>query len=103
MDSLNTRCFFVGVSHLVMAFYKLNSVIRMDRIHISQGEAARGPMLHWVRLENERIVEYHISAPTEWRRRAGRCGYLKMKRHCDCRPRWLDAIDPCVAYELRLH
>lgn len=78
---------------------------------IGQVEAARGRLLHWVRLENERIEDYRILAPTEWDfhpdgvAAAGLKSLvsddetmLRLQARC-----WLDAIDPCVAYEVRLH
>jgi hypothetical protein len=78
-------------------------------------ETARGVLAHLIDAEgsarNERIVHYRILAPTEWNfhpRGALAAGLLgahvgdeaELRR----RAQWLvQALDPCVAHELRLH
>lgn len=87
------------------------SVSQMDGEGIGQVEAARGRLVHWVKLVDGRIEDYRILAPTEWNfhpegvAAAGLKSLvfedetmLRLQARC-----WLDAIDPCVAYEVRLH
>ncbi len=74
---------------------------------VGQAAAARGQLLHRVRLEGERIAAYQILAPTEWnfhprglvaRSLATLHGdTVQMERQAGL---LINAIDPCVAYDL---
>ncbi|MEX3010549.1 nickel-dependent hydrogenase large subunit [Hoeflea sp. TYP-13] len=74
-------------------------------------EAARGLLLHRARMEDGRIADYRIMAPTQWnfhpRGIAARClsridgedmHNVEMQAHMV-----VQAIDPCVACEVRVH
>lgn len=71
-------------------------------------EAARGRLVHWARVEQGRVRDYWILAPTEWNVHPR--GVLaeslaalpgldveQLRRHAEC---VITAIDPCVAFEL---
>ncbi len=76
---------------------------------IGQVAAARGQLLHRVSLEGERVVSYQILAPTEWnfhpqgvvaRSLAMVYGDTEqMERQAGL---LINAIDPCVGYELSI-
>ncbi|MCP4041902.1 MAG: Ni,Fe-hydrogenase I large subunit, partial [Gammaproteobacteria bacterium] len=76
---------------------------------IGQVAAARGQLVHRVCLEGERVVDYRILAPTEWnfhpqgvvaRALATLCGdRVRMERQARL---LINAIDPCVGYELSI-
>ncbi len=77
---------------------------------IAQVEAARGRLIHRVRLEGETISEYQIVAPTEWnfhpRGVVSRCLASLRARSSEqleqlCRL-LISSIDPCVGYQLRI-
>ena len=78
---------------------------------LAQIEAARGRLIHRVAINNELISQYQILAPTEWnfhprglitqsltslqsndKTELGQLAHLM-----------INAIDPCVGYELRIH
>lgn len=77
----------------------------------AQVQAARGLLLHRVQLEQGVVKAYHIVAPTEWNFHPGGVAAAGLKQlralHVDELQRqaeWLmQAIDPCVAYEILLH
>ncbi|OOZ35795.1 nickel-dependent hydrogenase large subunit [Solemya velesiana gill symbiont] len=75
---------------------------------VAQVEAARGRLVHRVVLDGEKVISYQILAPTEWNfhpwgvlaqglagLRANSEGELRYKAAL-----LVNAIDPCVAYEL---
>ena len=76
---------------------------------IGQVAAARGQLLHHVQLEDERVVRYQILAPTEWNfhpqgvvarslaRLRGNAAEIESQARL-----LINAIDPCVGYELRI-
>ena len=74
-------------------------------------EAARGRLLHWLRLEQGVIGDYAILAPTEWNFHPNGVavqGLMRLPVESEERLKqqaalWINAIDPCVAYELRVH
>lgn len=77
---------------------------------ISQIEAARGRLVHWVALEAGRIARYQILAPTEWNFHPDGVltkGLMGLRVDSVDRLRQqsallINAIDPCVGYELRI-
>ncbi|MCW8904037.1 nickel-dependent hydrogenase large subunit [Sedimenticola sp.] len=77
---------------------------------ISQVEAARGRLVHWVALEAGRIARYQILAPTEWNFHPDGVLVQGLKglqvNSADQLRRQsallINAIDPCVGYELRI-
>lgn len=78
---------------------------------IAQVEAARGRLVHGVRLAKGRIGRYLILAPTEWNFHPAGAAARGLSRltgaseaELTSQARLLiDAIDPCVGYELRVH
>lgn len=75
---------------------------------IGQVEAARGRLIHALALHQGRIARYHIVAPTEWnfhprgpaaRALAALPPGAERRRQAEL---LINAIDPCVAYELRI-
>jgi Ni,Fe-hydrogenase I large subunit len=77
---------------------------------IARVETARGTLLHAVRIDDGRIADYAIVAPTEWnlhpagpllRALQGRgfAGAGPARRHLE---RLALALDPCVAFEVFL-
>ena len=78
---------------------------------IAQTEAARGRLIHRVEIERGKISNYQILAPTEWNFHpqglitrslenlpvSNSTQLKKMARLL------INAIDPCVGYELRIH
>ncbi|MCP4286940.1 MAG: hypothetical protein GY792_21260 [Gammaproteobacteria bacterium] len=80
-------------------------------IGISQIEAARGRLVHRVELKGGLISNYQILAPTEWNFHpegvlaGGLLGMVStnetgLKRRADM---LINAIDPCVGYQLRIN
>jgi hypothetical protein len=73
-------------------------------------EMARGMLMHWVRLEDGKIAEYRIVAPTEWNfhpRGACQGGLLGMEATAEQALEervklHVMALDPCVRYELEV-
>ena len=78
---------------------------------IAQVEAARGRLIHRVVIDQQRISEYQILAPTEWNFHPRgliqqslaniRATDQQQLRHLS--RLMINAIDPCVGYDLRLH
>ena len=79
-------------------------------VGISQVEAARGRLVHRVRLESGLVASYRILAPTEWNFHPdgvlvrGLAGLeadseLSLKAQADL---LINTIDPCVGYRLRI-
>jgi hypothetical protein len=73
-------------------------------------EMARGTLIHWLRVEQGRIADYRIVAPTEWNFHPqgpawrGLCGVhatteADLRRRCQC---VIMALDPCVQYTLEI-
>ncbi len=82
-----------------------------DGYGLAQIEAARGRLVHMVQLADAVVRNYAIVAPTEWnfhprgpaaralaRLEAGNEADLKMQAAL-----LINAIDPCVGFEVRLH
>lgn len=80
-------------------------------IGMGQVEAARGRLIHYVETEGSTVRRYHILAPTEWNfHRAGVVAQglrtLPATDQDGLRQQaalWINAIDPCVGYALRIH
>lgn len=79
-------------------------------VGLAQVEAARGRLVHFLRLEKERIADYAILAPTEWNfhPEGAAAASLRALREEDQaglsnQARLLvESIDPCVGYRLRM-
>jgi len=78
---------------------------------VGQVEAARGRLVHRVVLEEGHVSRYQILAPTEWNfhpsgvvaRGLGSLPYtdeVTLRRQAAL---LINAVDPCVGYELRIH
>lgn len=79
-------------------------------VGIAQIEAARGRLIHRVEIEDNVIRRYHILAPTEWNfhphgvavqglRTLNGTDEETLKQQAAL---WINAIDPCVGYELKV-
>lgn len=74
-------------------------------------QTARGLLVHWLRLEQGKVADYRILAPTEWnfhpegayaRGLEGRSAASRDEARAAAE--WLLlALDPCVAYEIELN
>ena len=85
------------------------SPVSLQNFGVGQVAAARGQLLHRVRVENENIVRYQILAPTEWNFHPqgvvamslatvqGDAAQMQQQANL-----LINAIDPCVGYELRI-
>ncbi len=82
-----------------------------DGSGVGQVEAARGRLVHWLELENERVKSYRILAPTEWNFHpqgvVARALQALPGEDDEVLHRMagllIETIDPCVGYELTLH
>ena len=81
------------------------------RFGIAQVEAARGKLIHRVVIKQQQVTEYQILAPTEWNFHPQgliqqSLSQLKAKNNEELRllsRLIINAIDPCVGYDLRIH
>jgi coenzyme F420-reducing hydrogenase alpha subunit len=82
-----------------------------DGAGVAQIEAARGRLVHAVRMDAGRVGAYRILAPTEWNfhpRGAAARGLERIARSA-CEDAgalarlFVTAVDPCVGYEVRVH
>jgi len=78
---------------------------------LAQVPAARGLLVHRVRLGDGRVAEYRILAPTEWNFHpagvvaVGLAGLMAQADPADLGPLarlFITAVDPCVDFELQL-
>jgi len=79
-----------------------------DGVGLARVETARGVLLHAVRLENDRVADYAVVAPTEWNFRPG--GVFEQEGAGWDAPdpvyaRWRVqalalALDPCVSFDV---
>ncbi len=75
---------------------------RLDGSGVAQVEAARGRLVHWVRLSDGLVGDYRILAPTEWNfhpEGALAVGLSGLPADAQLEPLarlLVDAIDPCV-------
>ncbi|MGE5087724.1 MAG: nickel-dependent hydrogenase large subunit [Candidatus Levyibacteriota bacterium] len=71
-------------------------------------ETSRGILVHWLRLDRDRVADYRIVAPTEWNfHPRGLLRQSLVGGHHTTPPearahRWLLALDPCVDCDLEL-
>ncbi len=78
---------------------------------LSQIETARGRLIHRVKIRNDLISQYQILAPTEWNFHsngivAQSLAKLNTKNKRELKKYshlLINAIDPCVGYELKIH
>lgn len=76
---------------------------------IAQVEAARGRLVHRVRIDGDRVADYRILAPTEWNFHPRGIIGESLAQLTDvaslesCARAVINAIDPCVGYRLRVH
>ncbi|MBI4725330.1 MAG: nickel-dependent hydrogenase large subunit, partial [Rhodomicrobium sp.] len=78
---------------------------------IAQVEAARGRLIHAVVLEDGRVEQYRILAPTEWNFHPDGAAARGLQRLASSQRKDLDAVarlfvtavDPCVGYDVRIH
>jgi len=90
--------------------YSTKSVIKINP-GLSQVEAARGRLIHRVEIDEGIISNYQILAPTEWNfhpqgliKQCLACLKSNDKKEINLLAHILiNAIDPCVGYELRVH
>ena len=77
---------------------------------IAQVEAARGRLVHRVELDGDRVQRYQILAPTEWNfhprgvlaqgvKGLAVSNKALLRRQTEL---LINAIDPCVGYELQI-
>ena len=100
-----------GLIGLVNVTALLPAESRQTGQGLSMIEAARGRLIHWMKQEHGVISDYAIVAPTEWNfhpqgiAAAGIKGmYASDKQQLKQQiALWINAIDPCVGYELRIH
>jgi len=77
---------------------------------LAQVEAARGRLIHWVKLSDNTVEDFRILAPTEWNFHPQGVAVEGLKNipadsndvYKAQAELWLNAIDPCVSYELNM-
>lgn len=82
-----------------------------NRTGLAQTEAARGRLIHRVEINDERISQYQILAPTEWNFHPQGLIAQSLSNLTSNDPQLLqqlarlmiNVIDPCVGYELKVH
>ena len=87
---------------------RIQSVSELSNAGLSLVRTARGMLLHYVRMEEGRIAEYLIVAPTEWNfhpRGALASGLIGLKENDAERlmgtvNNYVLSLDPCVEYEI---
>jgi hypothetical protein len=74
-------------------------------------QAARGLLVHRVRIADGRVVDYRILAPTEWSfhpQGTVACGLVDLAQRANCADLlplarfFITAVDPCVDFDLEL-
>ncbi|MFZ3043136.1 MAG: nickel-dependent hydrogenase large subunit [Thiobacillus sp.] len=79
-----------------------------DNVGMAGVETSRGLLLHVVRLQDGRVADYRIIAPTEWNFQAGgplaqALAGLAASSGLEARARLVSqSLDPCVAYGVEL-
>ncbi len=87
---------------------KSPSIQTKNKIGVAQIQASRGLLIHKVELENGVIANYQIIAPTEWNFQPNGVAALSLQSLCVHNETLLhqhaaliiNAIDPCVGFEL---
>lgn len=90
--------------------FKKTTEKQMD-VGMAEVETARGRLIHRVEIQQAVISKYQILAPTEWNFHpqgslSGSLAGLRTKDKKELNQLahlMINAIDPCVAYELRTH
>jgi len=98
------------LKHLIKKNFNNNPEQKINQ-GLTQIEAARGRLIHRVEINQELISNYQILAPTEWNfhpRGIITQSLASLKSNDKKELRHLahlmiNAIDPCVGYELRIH
>jgi len=98
------------VNKLESGVFKLNynHFINSSGVGLSVVEAARGKLVHWLKLNNGKIKQYRILAPTEWNFHPDGVAVKGLETLSTDNKEilqqqaklWLSAIDPCVNYQL---
>ncbi len=75
---------------------------------MGQVETARGRLIHSVVIENDRISDYRILAPTEWNFHGNGAAAQSLKQCTGTKAQHqaksiITAIDPCVDFDVRVH
>jgi Ni,Fe-hydrogenase I large subunit len=86
-------------------------VRRATGVGVGQVEAARGRLIHRVEIRDETVRGYQILAPTEWNfhprgvvaRGLAALGSGDAETLRQQAALLIDAVDPCVGYDLRVH
>lgn len=89
----------------------LTPIEQSASLGIAQIEAARGKLIHRVKIEKNRISQYQILAPTEWnfhprgliQQSLSRIQASDKAETNRIARLLINAIDPCVGYALRIH
>jgi hypothetical protein len=89
---------------------RIQSVSASNESGLSEVRTARGMLLHYVRIESERIVDYLIVAPTEWNfhpQGALVNGLTGLKENnaeqlMDTVKNYVLSLDPCVEYAIEI-
>jgi coenzyme F420-reducing hydrogenase alpha subunit len=89
---------------------RIQSVSAPNESGLSQVRTARGMLLHYVRIESERVADYLIVAPTEWNFHpqgalvSGLTGLeeIDVERLMDIVKNYVLSLDPCVEYEIEI-
>jgi Ni,Fe-hydrogenase I large subunit len=79
-------------------------------VAIAEVETARGRLIHYVRLDGDRVADLHVLAPTEWNfhpRGAAATGLERLSAATDEELQrkaalLIESIDPCVTYDLQV-
>ena len=78
---------------------------------LSVVDAARGTLVHWLKIQDEVVIHYRILAPTEWNFHPNGVAVKGLETLSADNKEilqqqaklWLNAIDPCVKYQLEIH
>jgi len=110
----------VELAHVPQKLKELHSIIRQSDVAakislsetgLSQIESARGRLIHRVKIEDELISQYQILAPTEWNfhpkgilaQSLARLNTLDKNELNTMSHLLINAVDPCVGYDLKIH
>ncbi len=100
-----------GISTTIRKLLAQQNTCRSDSTDgIARVQAARGQLIHTVKMQQDTVVDYHILAPTEWNfhpQGVVKQSLQQIQSHDQAQ--WLEiahclinSIDPCVQYELRI-
>ena len=88
----------------------MEEVITTDGSGVAQVEAARGRLIHYADIQDDIVSCYKILAPTEWNFHpdglikqslvgAKATDSARLEELCKM---FIESVDPCVAYDLRM-